>query len=226
MRKRYQSHKWTVYVRSPTNEDLEVAIKQAVFLLLSTFNNPTRVVEGPFELSESGWGEFEIVITLHFDRDITVKPLHLWACSLCHACVRYHHLKLYPEEDSGPMSMKKPAVRKSYDEIVFSEPSEGFLARVQNQRAVIMPIDYPVALRCLLDIDGGERGDTKNNPLIQWFTNFSEAYELLKLAATRQQVKAHIARLRRQLSLIDGQQQLKSPSDTRRKIGSQIDSYI
>ncbi|CAA3020690.1 transcription initiation factor TFIID subunit 14b-like [Olea europaea subsp. europaea] len=128
MRKRYQSYKWTVYVRSPTNEDLEVAIKRAVFLLLSTFNNPTRVVEGPFELSESGWGEFEIVITLHFDRDITVKPLHL-----------YHHLKLYPEEDSGPMSMKKPAVRKSYDEIVFSEPSEGFLARVQNQRAVIMP---------------------------------------------------------------------------------------
>lgn len=57
----------------------------------------------------------------------------------CVIAYRYHHLKLYPEEDSGPMSMKKPAVRKSYDEIVFSEPSEGFLARVQNHPAVIMP---------------------------------------------------------------------------------------
>lgn len=65
-------------MRSSTNEDLGVVIKRAVFQLHSSFNNPTRVVEGPpFELSESGWGEFEIVITLHFHSDITEKPLHL-----------------------------------------------------------------------------------------------------------------------------------------------------
>lgn len=34
-----------------------------------------------------------------------------------------------------------------------------------------------------------ERGDTKDHPLTQWFMNFSEADELLKLAAARQQVK-------------------------------------
>lgn len=33
-----------------------------------------------------------------------------------------------------------------------------------------------------------ERGDTKDHPLSQWFLNFSEADELLKLAAARQQV--------------------------------------
>lgn len=32
--------------------------------------------------------------------------------------------------------------------------------------------------------------DTKDHPLSQWFMNFSEADELLKLAAARQQVKA------------------------------------
>ncbi|CAI9781978.1 unnamed protein product [Fraxinus pennsylvanica] len=202
----YQSHKWTVYVRSSTNEDLGVVIKRAVFQLHSSFNNPTRVVESPpFELSESGWGEFEIVITLYFHSDITEKPLHL-----------YHHLKLYPEEESGPMSMKKPVVVESYDEIVFSEPSEGFLARVQNHPTVIMPrlpSGFALPPVPMEDIESGKRGDTKNNPLNQWFTNFSEADELLKLAAARQQVQAHIARLRRQLSLIDGQQQLKSASD-------------
>jgi len=33
-----------------------------------------------------------------------------------------------------------------------------------------------------------ERGDTKDHPLTQWFLNFSEDDEILKLAAARQQV--------------------------------------
>ena len=75
---RYQSHKWTIYVRGATNEDLGVVIKRAVFQLHSSFNNPTRVIEAPpFELSEAGWGEFEIAITLYFHSDVCDKPLNL-----------------------------------------------------------------------------------------------------------------------------------------------------
>lgn len=201
----FQSHKWTIYVRSATNEDLAVVVKRVVFQLHSSFNNPTRVVDNPpFELSESGWGEFEIVMTLHFHTDVCDKPLHL-----------YHHLKLYPEDESGPLSTKKPVVVESYDEIVFAEPSEAFFARVQNHPAVNVPrlphLPPPVPIE---DVDRKKRGDTKDHPLSQWFTNFSEADELLKLTAARQQVQGHIARLRRQLSLVDGQhQQLKPSSD-------------
>ncbi|XP_038705636.1 transcription initiation factor TFIID subunit 14b-like isoform X1 [Tripterygium wilfordii] len=204
----YQSHKWTVYVRGATNEDLGLVIKRAVFQLHSSFNNPTRVLESPpFELSESGWGEFEIAITLFFHNDVCDKPLNL-----------FHHLKLYPEDESGPMSMKKPVVVESYDEIVFPEPSEGFLARVQNHPAVNMPrLPAEFTLPPPVPVDDAtkkKRGDTKYNPLSQWFMNFSEADELLQLAAARQQVQAHIAKLKRQISLIDGQQQqLKSSSD-------------
>ena len=118
------------------------------------------------------------------------------------------------------MSTKKPVVVESYDEIVFTEPSEGFFARVQNHPAVIVPrlppgfsLPPPGELLCFLyylqvsqvlflklpncisvsvvpteDSDKRKRGDTKDNPLSQWFTNFSEADELLKLAAARQQV--------------------------------------
>ncbi|MBA0634450.1 hypothetical protein Godav_024704 [Gossypium davidsonii] len=52
-----------------------------------------------------------------------------------------------------------------------------------------------------------KRGDTKDHPLSPWFLNFSEADELLQLVAARQQVQAHIAKLRRQISLTDGQNQ-------------------
>lgn len=52
---------------------------------------------------------------------------------------RYHHLKLYPEDDSGSMSVKKPVVVESYDEVVFAEPSEDLFARVQGHPAVIVP---------------------------------------------------------------------------------------
>ncbi|KAF8405351.1 hypothetical protein HHK36_010255 [Tetracentron sinense] len=177
----YHSHKWTVYVRGATNEDLSVVVKRAVFQLHPSFNNPTRVVESPpFELSESGWGEFEIAITLYFHSDVSDKQLDL-----------YHHLKLYPEEESGPQSTKKPVVVESYDEIVFSEPSEGFFARVQNHPAVIvprLPASFNLPPVPIENDNEKKRGDTKDHPLSQWFMNFSEADELLKLAAARQQL--------------------------------------
>ncbi|KHN25442.1 transcription initiation factor TFIID subunit 14b [Glycine soja] len=204
----YQSHKWTVYVRGATNEDLGTIIKHAVFQLHSSFNNPTRVVESPpFELSESGWGEFEVSITLYFHSDVCDKPLNL-----------YHHLKLYPEDENSSMSTKKPVVVEFYDEIVFPDPSEAFLARVQNHPAVNLPrlpagLTLPPSIP-VEDASKRRKGDTKDHSLSQWFMNFSEADELLQLAAARQQVQAHIAKLRRQISLIDGQhQQFKSSSD-------------
>ncbi|CAN1255403.1 Transcription initiation factor TFIID subunit 14b [Linum perenne] len=176
----YQSHKWTVYVRGASNEDISVAVKKVVFQLHSSFNNPTRVVESPpFELSEQGWGEFEIAITLHFHNDVCEKPLNL-----------YHQLKLYPEDESTTLSIKKPVVVESYDEVVFPEPSESFLARAQNHPAVSMPrlpagFTLPAPVE---DTSERKRCDTKDNPLNQWFMNFSEADELLQLAAARQQV--------------------------------------
>lgn len=78
IRFRSQSHKWTVYVRGATNEDLGGVIRRAVFQLHPSFNNPMRVIDSPpFELSECGWGEFEIAITLYFHSDVCDKQLDL-----------------------------------------------------------------------------------------------------------------------------------------------------
>ncbi|KAA3462858.1 transcription initiation factor TFIID subunit 14b-like isoform X4 [Gossypium australe] len=109
------------------------------------------------------------------------------------------------------MSTKKPVVVESYDEIVFTEPPERFLARVQNQLAVTFPWLPAGVTLPPPDESKKKRGDTKDHPLSPWFLNFSEADELLQLVAARQQVQAHIAKLRRQISLTDGQnQQFKS----------------
>ncbi|XP_065853282.1 transcription initiation factor TFIID subunit 14b [Euphorbia lathyris] len=193
-----QSHKWTVYVRGATNEDLGVVIKRVVFHLHPSFNNPTRVVESPpFEISECGWGEFEIAITLYFHSDVCDKQLEL-----------YHQLKLYPEDETSPQSIKKPVVVESYNDIVFPDPTEMFLARVLNHPAVVVP-RLPAGFHLPIPVPAGnisdkKRGDTKDHPLSRWFLNFSEADELLKLAAAREEVQAHIVKLRRQLSMIDG----------------------
>jgi YEATS domain-containing protein 4 len=85
------------------------------------------VESAPFELTETGWGKFEISITIFFHNDVAEKPQEL-----------YHHLKLYPEDEAGPQSIKKPVVVESYDEIVFTEPSEAFYLRARNHPAVVI----------------------------------------------------------------------------------------
>lgn len=125
------------------------------------------------------------------------------------------------------MSTKKPVVVESYDEIVFPEPSEAFLARVQNQRALIVPrlpagsvlpppgmnsfccavcnfslschacnnYSFSLHLVPVEDPSKRKRGDTKDHPMSQWFMNFSEADELLQLAAARQQVSITLSEI-------------------------------
>ncbi|KAJ3327721.1 YEATS domain-containing protein 4 [Blyttiomyces sp. JEL0837] len=76
-----------------------------------------RVIDRPpFEVTETGWGEFEIMIKIQF-QDPSEKPVQL-----------YHQLQLYPKEDnaasSGLPQPKKAVVSERYEEIVFNEPTE------------------------------------------------------------------------------------------------------
>ncbi|KAF4532355.1 hypothetical protein B566_EDAN003659 [Ephemera danica] len=92
------THHWTVYVKPYKNEDMSQYVKKVHFKLHESYANPSRVVvKPPFEVSETGWGEFEIV-TL------------------------YHILKLF---QTGPDVMlgKKTLVSEFYEEIVFQDPT-------------------------------------------------------------------------------------------------------
>jgi YEATS domain-containing protein 4 len=65
-----------------------------------------KVIETPpYEVTETGWGEFEIMIKIYF-----VDPAEK------HQTL-YHHLQLYPKEEGG-LSSQKAVVSEHYDEIV------------------------------------------------------------------------------------------------------------
>ncbi|XP_059074452.1 transcription initiation factor TFIID subunit 14b isoform X2 [Cryptomeria japonica] len=182
----HRTHKWTVYIRGATNEDLSIAIKRVVFELHPSFNNPIRIVDSaPFELSETGWGEFQIKMTIFFHSDVAEKQLEI-----------YHELKLHPEDRSGPPTTKKPVIVESYDEIVFTDPSEAFYLRARDHPAVIVsgsPSGLSLTPPSGIANDNfseKKRGDTKEHPLSQWFLRHSEADELAQLVAARQQALA------------------------------------
>lgn len=120
------SHRWTVYIRGLDNEDMSTYIDHVTFILHNTYTNPNRIVyTAPYEVTETGWGEFDINIIIQF-RDNTNSTLQL-----------SHHLKLFPspvvvngqtiEHDST-----QPVMSEHYDEFVFVNPSNDFITRLNQ----------------------------------------------------------------------------------------------
>ncbi|KAF0300415.1 YEATS domain-containing protein 4 [Amphibalanus amphitrite] len=109
------THQWTVYAKPYNNEDMSVYVKKVQFKLHDSYPNATRVVsKPPYEVTETGWGEFEVVIKIYFE-DPNERPVTL-----------YHVLKLFPSSGApapvvmGPL---KTLVCEYYDEMIFQEPS-------------------------------------------------------------------------------------------------------
>lgn len=87
------THRWTIYLRSWTNEDMSYFIKKVVFNLHPSFGDRAKrstsrvlclclhddvaVEAAPFEIEDVGWGEFEVHIRVYF-QDVTEKPLDLY----------------------------------------------------------------------------------------------------------------------------------------------------
>ncbi|KAJ9596261.1 hypothetical protein L9F63_027116, partial [Diploptera punctata] len=86
-------------------------VKRVLFKLHESYADPNRYVDKPpYEVTETGWEEFEIVIKIYF-HDPNERPITL-----------YHILKLF---QSGPdvMQGKKTLVSEFYEEIVFQDPT-------------------------------------------------------------------------------------------------------
>ncbi|KAI0751059.1 yeats family protein [Daedaleopsis nitida] len=143
------THRWTVALRSPSSapdsdvvggaDDLSYFIRRVNFKLHDTYANQNRTIDKPpFEVSETGWGEFEISIRITFIQEAGEKPLTI-----------YHHLKLHPwtavgsgEPEIPPLEVALkhgPVHSWQYDELVFCDPFQSFLSILTAHPPTAMP---------------------------------------------------------------------------------------
>ncbi|KAK9456810.1 yeats family-domain-containing protein [Dipodascopsis uninucleata] len=125
------THSWTVFLRGPNGEDLSDFIKRVVFKLHETYANSTRSIEQPpFEVTETGWGEFEIAIRVYFTAEASEKNV-----------VMYHHLKLHPYGAGADQQKAEGASVTSlqYDEFVFNEPTDALFETLTKKPNAVLP---------------------------------------------------------------------------------------
>jgi len=109
------THEWKVYVRPYENEDMGLYVRKVQFKLHESYTMPLRTVTNPpYEITESGWGEFEVVIKIFF-QDVQEKPLTF-----------QHLLKLFPSENILVIG-KRAIVYETYNEIMFHDPTPQML---------------------------------------------------------------------------------------------------
>lgn len=90
----------------------------------------------PFEVTETGWGEFEIIVRITFIPEAGEKTMTL-----------LHHLKLHPWTLSGEpeippldVALKAGPVHSwQYDEIVFNDPFQNFLNLLTSHPPTAIP---------------------------------------------------------------------------------------
>nr|XP_021399944.1 YEATS domain-containing protein 4 isoform X2 [Lonchura striata domestica] len=143
------THQWTVYVKPYRNEDMSAYVKKIQFKLHESYGNPLRVVtKPPYEITETGWGEFEIIIKIFFidpnERPLDQAVLRLVGCFFFAAVLGrlfgslsrssfpggtkgsqvtlYHLLKLF-QSDTNAILGKKTVVSEFYDEMIFQDPT-------------------------------------------------------------------------------------------------------
>ncbi|KAJ6072603.1 hypothetical protein PENARI_c013G10663 [Penicillium arizonense] len=112
------THRWQIFVRGVNGEDISYWLKKVQFKLHETYAQNVRTIEQPpFEVSETGWGEFEIQLKLFFAPESGEKAQTLW-----------HSLKLHPygPDAEGMKERRETVVSQNYEEIIFNEPVEAF----------------------------------------------------------------------------------------------------
>jgi len=199
------THRWTVAVRSAASvpdsdivggaDDLSYFIKRVTFKLHDTYPNPTRNVDKPpFEVTETGWGEFEIQIRITFVQESGEKPVPF-----------YHHLKLHPWTVSGtepeipPLEAAiklGPVHSWQYDEIVFNDPFQSFL----NTLTAHSPTPLPKTKRRPVPFHTANPGSLESSKGgVPEFNQAMEKEESERLDNARKVVIAEQERLRARL---------------------------
>lgn len=128
------THEWTVFLKPVLdNVDLTPLIKRVTFKLHETYDTPVRSVElPPYQVTETGWGEFEIIIKIHFhsgsELGINEKNFQI-----------FHALKLHPYNPQAPPRDNGEVYSVLFDELVFQEPTDAVFEILTRKPANLLP---------------------------------------------------------------------------------------
>ncbi|KAK9324611.1 yeats family-domain-containing protein [Lipomyces orientalis] len=168
------THSWTVFLKGVNGDDLSSFVKRVVFKLHETYANSTRSIEEPpFEVTETGWGEFEISIRVYFVPEASEKNV-----------VMYHHLKLHPYGPEAEQQKTNGATVTSmqYDEFVFNEPTESLFEILTKKPGAVLPAQKSMLVP---------------------FSVESENEELDRLSDAHAKVQANIRRLTERIHVLE-----------------------
>jgi len=182
------THQWTIYVKPYNNEDMSVYVKRVQFKLHESYANSTRVVlKPPYEVTETGWGEFEIAIKIFF-QDPNERPVTV-----------YHLLKLFQSE-TDIMLGKKQLVVELYDEMIFQDPSIMMQQLLNSTR--------PLTLGTYKhEVDFDERKEKTLNNILSAKNKIR--YEISELNERLKQSKEAISKFKEEITKLDGDAEVK-----------------
>ena len=156
------SHRWTVHVRGANDENLGWLVEKVVFHLHDSFTVPSReLFQQPYEVTETGWGEFDIAVEIHLNEHFlrSVPPgqrppppppppqsqdedgspstqadgaPNANVSTDPNVLVINHALRLYPADESA-QSVKRPVVSETYEEIVIQDPTPAMRQRYTDR---------------------------------------------------------------------------------------------
>ena len=119
---------WKVYVRPlPNGPDICTWLKKVQFKLHHTYADASRTIEapGPYEVQETGYGEFGVEIRLYFAPESGEKAVY-----------REHYLVLAPygsEEQKARQEKENLVVAERLETIEFNEPTQEFLKQLTSE---------------------------------------------------------------------------------------------
>ena len=171
----YHSHRWTVYARGLDGEDLTRCVKSVTFTLHPSFDEAQRVLSAPpYEVTETGWGEFDIGVKIEFTDDCGASAVSTTT-----------PLKLFPTADeiakNGPQTTKKPVIKERYEEIVFHDVDTAFYKRMKAH--------------------GSKKAPASEHD--QAWSLFKDKSELISIYAARKVTEERLAVLKQQIEVLE-----------------------
>jgi YEATS domain-containing protein 4 len=192
-----KTHEWTCYLRGVRGVDVSAWVARVDFHLHPSFAEPVRSLTAPpFEVTEKGWGEFEIAVHVHF-HDAREEPVQF-----------IHQLRLYEDVNVAPHPKRLVAVERVEDIIFSAQISPDFRAVLERCARPLLADSKKSLLGLLAPTAAAKKRRRFDVAVDETTLTAPEKAELATLKAADKKVVDHIKLLR--TSYVDADAELET----------------